>query len=171
MVANLFTLVIDHLRFVKISHTLEACRGLEKLWCNVLGTLKSSCLHPVFGPLFTPYPLFEWGPQSKEVLLNLGMKCWNSAFNAQFDVIIIVVHVGVVKIYVTPVEAMKEKGSKSDETQFGTKSGAFLRFSPFKANALFYMFSFNLSRFWTKLRVLVLCFPGFTEYSISSKGA
>jgi hypothetical protein len=25
-----------------------------------------------------PYPLFEWGLQSKEVLLILGMKCWNS---------------------------------------------------------------------------------------------
>jgi len=23
-----------------------------------------------------PIPLFEWGPQSKEILLNLGMKCW-----------------------------------------------------------------------------------------------
>jgi hypothetical protein len=46
-------------------------------------SLKSSCLHPVFGPLFTPYPLFEWGPQSKEVLLNQGMKGWNSALNAQ----------------------------------------------------------------------------------------
>jgi hypothetical protein len=42
-------------------------------------SLKSSGLHPVF----TPYPLFESGPQSKEVLLNLGMKCWNLAFNAQ----------------------------------------------------------------------------------------
>jgi hypothetical protein len=44
---------------------------------------KSHCLHPVFGPPFGPYPLFEGGPQSKEVLLNLGMKCRNSAFNAQ----------------------------------------------------------------------------------------
>jgi hypothetical protein len=30
---------------------------------------------------FTPYPLFQWYLQSKEILLNLGMKC--SAFNAQ----------------------------------------------------------------------------------------
>jgi len=109
MVANLFTLVIDRLRFVKIRHTLEACRGLGKSWCNVLGTLKSSCLHLVFGPLFTPYPLFEWGLQSKEVLLNLGMKCWNSAANAQFELTIVVVHVGVVKIYVAPVEALRKK--------------------------------------------------------------
>jgi len=46
-------------------------------------SLKSSCLHPLFGPLFTPYPLFEWDPQCMEVLLNLGMKSWKSAFNAQ----------------------------------------------------------------------------------------
>jgi hypothetical protein len=27
--------------------------------------VKSPCLHPVFGPAFTPYPLFQWYPQSK----------------------------------------------------------------------------------------------------------
>jgi hypothetical protein len=32
---------------------------------------------------FAPYPLFQWYLQNKEILLNLGMKCWNSAFNAQ----------------------------------------------------------------------------------------
>ncbi len=42
---------------------------------------KSPCLHPVFGPPFIPHPLFEWGRQSKKLLLNLGMKCWNSTFN------------------------------------------------------------------------------------------
>jgi len=26
---------------------------------------------------FTPYPLFQWYPQSKEILLNLSMK-WNA---------------------------------------------------------------------------------------------
>jgi hypothetical protein len=25
-------------------------------------------------PCFTPYPVFEWYPQSKEILLNVGMK-------------------------------------------------------------------------------------------------
>jgi hypothetical protein len=32
---------------------------------------------------FTPYPLFQWYPQSKEILLNFSMKCSNLAFNAQ----------------------------------------------------------------------------------------
>jgi hypothetical protein len=69
--------------------------------------LKPSCLHPVFGPSFTHYPLFERGPQSKEILLNLDIKSWNSAFNAQ--VIIVVVQVGAVEIYVATVEALRRK--------------------------------------------------------------
>jgi hypothetical protein len=28
---------------------------------------------------FHPYPLLQWYPQSKKILLNLSMKCWNSA--------------------------------------------------------------------------------------------
>jgi hypothetical protein len=39
--------------------------------------------------------------ESKESLLNLSMKCWNSAFNAQGSrVIIVIVQVGAVNIYV-----------------------------------------------------------------------
>ncbi len=37
-----------------------------------------TCLHPVFGPPFTPCLLFQWYPQSKDILLNLSMKCSNS---------------------------------------------------------------------------------------------
>ncbi len=40
---------------------------------------------------FTPYPLFQWYPQSNEILLNRSMKCWNSAFDAQGSRVIIVV--------------------------------------------------------------------------------
>jgi hypothetical protein len=47
--------------------------------------------HPVFGPPFTPYPLFQWYPQSKKILLNLSLKFWNSAFNAQASRVIDVV--------------------------------------------------------------------------------
>ncbi len=62
-------------------------------------------------------------PQSNEILLNLCMKCWNSAFNAQGSkVIIVVVQVRAVKIYVTAVQALKKKETQ-DETQFTTKSG------------------------------------------------
>jgi len=54
--------------------------------------------------------------QSKEILLNLSMKCWNSTFNAQdLRVIIVVVQVGAVK-------TLREK-ERQDEIQFITKIG------------------------------------------------
>jgi hypothetical protein len=56
--------------------------------------------HPVFGLPSIHYPLFAWGPQNKEILLNLGMKSWvYSVFNAQGSrVIMVVVQVTAVKI-------------------------------------------------------------------------
>jgi len=39
---------------------------------------KKPCLHPVFGRPFTPYPVFQRYPQSKDNLINLSMKCYNS---------------------------------------------------------------------------------------------
>jgi hypothetical protein len=30
--------------------------------------------HPAFGPASIPHPLFQWYPQSNEILLNLSMK-------------------------------------------------------------------------------------------------
>jgi len=68
-------------------------------------------------PHFTRYPLFEQGPQSKEILLNLSMKCRNSAFNAQGSgVIIVVVQVGAVKIYVAAVEVLTKKRKEGVKT-------------------------------------------------------
>ncbi len=78
-------------------------------------------LSPVLLP---PYPLFQWYPQSKEILLSLGMKCWNSTFHAQGSrVIIVVAQEGAVKIYVAgAVQALREKETQ-DETQFTAKIG------------------------------------------------
>ncbi len=85
---------------------------------------------PVFGPPFTPYPLFQWYLQSKDILLNLRMKCWNSAFNPQGSrLIIIVVQLGAMKIYVAAVEALRRNESQ-DETQFTTRIDGFLSFTP-----------------------------------------
>jgi hypothetical protein len=39
-----------------------------------IGTPKPES-HPDFGPIFTPYPLFSVLSESKEILLNLSMKC------------------------------------------------------------------------------------------------
>ncbi len=56
-------------------------------------------LHPVFGPGFTPYRLFPWYLQSKEILLNLSTNHWNSAFNAQgLRIIVLIVHIRALKI-------------------------------------------------------------------------
>jgi hypothetical protein len=73
---------------------------------------------------FAPYPFFQWYLQSEEILLNIGMKCWNSAFNAQDSrVIIVVVQVGAVKISVGAVQQALRKEERRDETQFTAKIG------------------------------------------------
>jgi hypothetical protein len=83
----------------------------------------SPCLH-------TPYPLFQWYLQSKEISFNLNMKCWNSAFSAQGSrVIIVVAQVRALKIYVAAVEALKKK-ERQDGTQFTTKIGETTSLSP-----------------------------------------
>jgi hypothetical protein len=70
---------------------------------------------------FTPYSLFQGYLQNKEILLDLSMKCWNVAFNAQGSrITTVVVQVGAVKIYVAVVEVHRKK-EREDETQFTTK--------------------------------------------------
>jgi hypothetical protein len=53
--------------------------GLFQILTTLEFLLKSPYIHLVFGPPFTRYSpptaLFERGPQSKKVFLNLGMKC------------------------------------------------------------------------------------------------
>jgi len=75
---------------------------------------------------FTPYPLFQWYPQSK-VRRFCEIWVWrNSAFNAQGSrVIIVVVQVEEVKIYVAARTggAPREKNERQEETQFTTKIG------------------------------------------------
>ncbi len=42
--------------------------------------VKSPSVSPLISSAFAPYPLFQWYQQSKEILLNMGIKCWHSAF-------------------------------------------------------------------------------------------
>ncbi len=83
--------------------------------------------------------------------------------------IIGVVQVGAVKIYVAAVEALrkKERGGQN-RMKLNLPQEWFISefWHPPKANVHFCRFFKNLTRFWTKLRVLVLCFPGFMENSI-----
>jgi hypothetical protein len=58
------------------------------------------------------------------------MKCCNSTLNAQgWRLIIVVVQLGVLKIYVAAAEALMKK-ERQDETQFTTKVDGFLSFIP-----------------------------------------
>jgi hypothetical protein len=88
--------------------------------------LSSPCLWASFHALSPP----QWYLQSKEILLNFSMKCWNLAFNAQGSrLIIVVVQLGAVKIYVATLEALRKK-ERQDETQFTIKIDAFLSLIP-----------------------------------------
>jgi hypothetical protein len=37
--------------------------------------VKSPSVSPLISSAFAPYPLFQWYQQSKEILLNMGIKC------------------------------------------------------------------------------------------------
>ncbi len=92
--------------------------------------VKLPSVSPPISLAFPPYPLYQWYPQSKEILLNAGMKLWNLAFNAQGSrVIIVVVQVGVVKIYVAIVKALRKK-ERQDKSQFTTKIGGKISLGP-----------------------------------------
>ncbi len=77
-------------------------------------------------------------------MLQLGMKCWYSAFNAQGSIlIIVVVQLGAVKIYVAAVEALRKK-ERHAETQLTTKIDGFLSFHHLlNGNVLFCRFLLN----------------------------
>jgi hypothetical protein len=110
------------------------CADENRVICKV--TLSSPLS---LGLLSPPYPLFQWYLQSQEILLNLSMKCCNSALNAQGSrLIIVVVQLGIVKIYVAAAAEALMKKERQDETQFTTKVDGFLRFiPPLNATVLF----------------------------------
>jgi hypothetical protein len=98
------------------------------------------------------------------------MKYCNSAFNAQGSRRIkIAVDVGIVKIYVTAMEALRIK-ERQGEPQFTIKLMIFLVSPPplssSNVNVLVCRFFLNLILCTTQLRVLVLCFPHFSDNSI-----
>ncbi len=109
LISRAFTVQI---KMMKSSSNLENL-GVENKWAFLW--LYDKVIRKVILS-FTPCPLFQWYPQSKKILLNLSMKCWNSAFNAQGSrVIIVVVQVGAVKIYVAAVEAQWRRSGKRKE--------------------------------------------------------
>jgi hypothetical protein len=90
------------------------------------------------------------------------MKCWDLRFNAQgLKIIIIVVQVGVVKITCSNSQGAQNKW-KIEWNSIYHKNWWFFEFHP-SLNVFFYKFFFSLNLFMTKLRVLMLCFPYFTN--------
>jgi hypothetical protein len=64
---------------------------------------------------FTPYPLFQWYLQSKEIFIKsqYEMLKLRTRFNGQGSrVIIVAIEIGPVNIYVTAVEALRKKGKR-----------------------------------------------------------
>ncbi len=103
--------------------------------------------------------------ESQYEMLKLTTKCWIPAFSAHGTRrIIVAVQVGAVKIYVAAVEALRKKRKTGVKLR---KIDGFLSFTP--RWMLMYLFAgcfFNLTLCMTKLRVLVLSFPDFTDISI-----
>jgi hypothetical protein len=105
-------------------------------------TLCSQWLWGSFHPLTSS---FSGICKVMKFVLNLSMKCWNSASNAHGSTVVtVVVHVWPVKIYVAE---WRRLGKRNHKNWWFSK---------------FYVFSWrvfkNLILFVTKLRVLVLCF-------------
>jgi hypothetical protein len=142
---NFFILAILY----RVTPMEEAIPDISTLsWCGVKGggyfgnamvqrvlelSIKSPSLHPCLWAYFHPLsPLFSGIRKvMKFCLLNLSMKCWNSAFNAQGSrEIIIIVRVGAVKIHVAAVEALRKNEKYDNETQFITKIDGFTSFTP-----------------------------------------
>jgi hypothetical protein len=99
-----------------LSNTLtQAC--VNDLGC-VSANIKIICKVTLSLGLLSPQTLLCGYPLNKEILLNLKMKCWNSAFHAQGSrLIILALQVGAVKIYAATVEALK-KEERQGEVQF-----------------------------------------------------
>jgi len=84
-----------------------------------------------------------------------------NSYLTRFEIWVVVVQVGAVIAYVTAVEALRKKErllQNRMKLSLAQKVVHFWVWSPHPLNAsvLFCRFFFNLTRFWTKLRVLVL---------------
>ncbi len=128
--------------FLRIAFHCSSLHSWRKVFCFIRVirkvTLSSSCLwasYHLLSPLSVVYAKY------RHFNKNLSMKCWNSAFNAQGSkLIIVVVHLGAVKISVAAAKATWRK-ERHDETHFPTKIDGFLSLTPLlNANVLFCRF-------------------------------
>jgi hypothetical protein len=123
--------------------------------CLLELSIKWTCLHPVFGPPFTPYSLFQWNPQSKDILLNLSMKHCNSEWNAQTQHLMHKVWDS--SCTVRSSENIRSSGNFQEKGKKGWNSVCyqnwwFSEFHPWlNANVLFWRFFLYLTLCMTKL--------------------
>jgi hypothetical protein len=85
-------------------------------------------------------------------IATLGMKCWNSAFNAQGSrVITVIVQVSTVKIYVTAPKALEKKKKRRQNIMKLSSLPKMVLFwvsPPLMLMYFFGKFFLNLTRFW-----------------------
>jgi len=97
--------------------------GRSEFYCNwqphsgnpIELSLKSPCLHPVFGPAFTPYPLFQWYRQCKEIWNAENQRLMHKAENNYSNC--------TGKSSENLSSSIPGKKERQDETQFMTKIG------------------------------------------------
>ncbi len=158
--------------YINLMSTLGGVRGNTLPPYKSFGGNKIICKvtlsHPVFGPPLTPIPSFI-GIRKLKTLINLSMKCCNSAYNAQGSRLIIVV------VLRSSENICSYSGGRVAQEQWKTgwnsvshQNWWFSEFHPpLNANVLFCKFFFNLTLCMTKFRVLMLCFSYFTDNSNS----
>jgi hypothetical protein len=73
----------NHVQSYTFLVTTMPVRLSSKIMLHTIVIHKVTMSSPsLWGLLSTPYPLFQWYPQSKDILINLSMKCYNSVWNA-----------------------------------------------------------------------------------------
>ncbi len=168
----MFLITLSHFeRIAGIKFCEEKIDNIRDIHNVTLSPPYLSIFNQSLGLLSPTNPSFSGIRKGRKFLSNPGMKSWNSAFNAQGSKLIIgCVHVSE-NICSSSEGAQDEKGKTRWNSVYSQNwwFSEFLPPPPLNTNALFCRFLFNLTRFMTKLRVLVLCFPYFTDMSIILK--
>jgi hypothetical protein len=121
--------------------------GFSLKWVTTVFTLSLG--------LISPPPI---SPQSKESWLNLGLTCWNSAVNAQGSRVIVGRSIENMCSSSEGAQEKRKEGVKTRWNSIYRQNRAFLSFVPTPPWMRMYFlagfFWLNLTRFWTKLKVL-----------------
>ncbi len=173
LVQSCMKLITIHVTIIKQLHTLTINkRGSVSMSkdCNILEiSVKSSCLSPCLWASFhslTPLLVVSVKEgnciKSQYELLKLSILC--TRFERNYSSC-----TGRSSENLCSSSGAAQVKERRDETQKTINFDGFLSFittTPLNANVLFGRYFFNLTLCMTKLRVLVLSFPDFTDISI-----